>query len=207
MPIVDSELAPLRDPRLAALATSAWPVWLWNADGSRVLWANAVGAAIFGAASVRRFRPAPLQSKRHGSRPSHSPRRDTSIAVSRAARAAARVRRGLWPRPHLHLLADRSRRRQSRNSHRRGRSGRPRAEPWRACAAALPRGRDAIAAFGTDGALVYANAAAQAKLGGATTLSALGIAELVAPETGSIQATARIGDSVRRPHRRAPRQG
>src|SRR5271157_2924483 len=52
MPIVDSELAPLRDPRLAVLATGASPAWLWSADGSRILWANAVGAAIFGAAAV-----------------------------------------------------------------------------------------------------------------------------------------------------------
>jgi len=35
----------LSHPRLAALATSAWPAWLWSADGSRILWANAVGAA------------------------------------------------------------------------------------------------------------------------------------------------------------------
>src|SRR5580704_7121980 len=52
MPLVDSELAPLRDPRLTALATSAWPAWLWSADGTRILWANAVGAAIFGAADI-----------------------------------------------------------------------------------------------------------------------------------------------------------
>ncbi len=52
MPIVEPELAPLRIPRLAALATSAWPTWLWSADASRILWANAVGAAIFGAANA-----------------------------------------------------------------------------------------------------------------------------------------------------------
>src|SRR5271165_4821215 len=52
MPLVDSELAPLRDPRLAAFATGASPVWLWSADGTRIVWANAVGAAIFGAADV-----------------------------------------------------------------------------------------------------------------------------------------------------------
>jgi signal transduction histidine kinase/PAS domain-containing protein len=51
MPIVESELALLRHPRLAALATSAYPAWLWRGDGSRILWANAAGAAIFGAAS------------------------------------------------------------------------------------------------------------------------------------------------------------
>ncbi|MGA8696881.1 MAG: hypothetical protein WB689_24200, partial [Xanthobacteraceae bacterium] len=39
----------LRHPRLASLATAEWPAWLWSADGSRILWANAVGAAVFGA--------------------------------------------------------------------------------------------------------------------------------------------------------------
>jgi PAS domain S-box-containing protein len=36
----------LADPRLAALATSARPVWLWNANAAKVLWANPVGAAV-----------------------------------------------------------------------------------------------------------------------------------------------------------------
>ena len=49
MSTVGSERAVLRHPRLASLATAEWPVWLWDVDGSRILWANAVGAAIFGA--------------------------------------------------------------------------------------------------------------------------------------------------------------
>ena len=48
-----SEGALLRDPRLAPLATREWPAWLWSADGSRILWANATGAAIFGAETSR----------------------------------------------------------------------------------------------------------------------------------------------------------
>jgi signal transduction histidine kinase len=64
MLIVESTFAALpRDPRLAALvadhATSAAPAWVWSADGSRILWANAVAAALFGgepaACGVRRF--------------------------------------------------------------------------------------------------------------------------------------------------------
>src|SRR5258706_7760161 len=39
------------DPRLALHATSALPAWLWSIDGTRVLWANPVGAGIFGAAN------------------------------------------------------------------------------------------------------------------------------------------------------------
>jgi len=39
------------DPRLAVHAASAQPVWLWSADGRHVLWANPVGARVFGAAN------------------------------------------------------------------------------------------------------------------------------------------------------------
>src|ERR1700735_3461063 len=64
MPIVESTFAALpRDPRLAAFvadhATGAAPPWVGTPDGSRTLWANAVGAAIFGgepaSCSARRF--------------------------------------------------------------------------------------------------------------------------------------------------------
>jgi signal transduction histidine kinase len=48
MPSVESELAFLQIPRLAADAASARPAWLWSGDGARLLWANAVGAAVFG---------------------------------------------------------------------------------------------------------------------------------------------------------------
>jgi PAS domain S-box-containing protein len=41
----------LLDARLAPHAASPNPVWLWSIDGSRILWANPTGAAIFGAAS------------------------------------------------------------------------------------------------------------------------------------------------------------
>ncbi len=39
----------LRDERIAPLAVSALPAWLWNMGASRILWANPTGAAIFGA--------------------------------------------------------------------------------------------------------------------------------------------------------------
>jgi signal transduction histidine kinase len=45
------ELQGVGDPRLAAHATSACPVWLWSTDGGRILWANPVGARLFGAAN------------------------------------------------------------------------------------------------------------------------------------------------------------
>jgi PAS domain S-box-containing protein len=43
----------LRDPRIAPYALAAAPAWLWTADGARILWANAAGAATFGEDSPR----------------------------------------------------------------------------------------------------------------------------------------------------------
>ena len=48
----DTILALTRDARLAPFAMSAIPAWLWAADGARVLWANASGAAALKAASA-----------------------------------------------------------------------------------------------------------------------------------------------------------
>jgi hypothetical protein len=53
MQSVESELGPLREPRLAAVATNAWPAWLWSADAAQILWANAAGAALLGALDTR----------------------------------------------------------------------------------------------------------------------------------------------------------
>lgn len=38
--------------RLAAYATSPLPAWLWTADGKQILWANAAGMRMFGAADA-----------------------------------------------------------------------------------------------------------------------------------------------------------
>ncbi|MCP9627231.1 PAS domain-containing sensor histidine kinase [Rhodopseudomonas palustris] len=59
----DFQLRGVDDPRLAAHAIRAHPVWLWSADGTRVLWANPVAARLFGAENgkalaARRFGPA-----------------------------------------------------------------------------------------------------------------------------------------------------
>ena len=45
------QLQGISDPRLAVHATSALAAWLWSIDGTLVLWANPVGASLFGAAS------------------------------------------------------------------------------------------------------------------------------------------------------------
>jgi PAS domain S-box-containing protein len=57
------QLQGLGDARLAVHATSALPAWLWSSDGTRVLWANPVGARLFGAANAtdlarKKFGPA-----------------------------------------------------------------------------------------------------------------------------------------------------
>ena len=57
------QLRGVGDPRLAVHATSALPAWLWSIDGTRILWANPVGARLFGAANGavlagKRFGPA-----------------------------------------------------------------------------------------------------------------------------------------------------
>jgi PAS domain S-box-containing protein len=47
----DTILALTRDARLSPFALSAIPAWLWTSDASRVLWANASGANVLGAAT------------------------------------------------------------------------------------------------------------------------------------------------------------
>jgi PAS domain S-box-containing protein len=49
MNIAEFQLRGIGDPRLAMHATSAHPAWLWSIDGARILWANPVGARLFGA--------------------------------------------------------------------------------------------------------------------------------------------------------------
>jgi len=45
------QLQAFGDPRLAVHATSPLPAWLWSIDGTRILWANPVGARVFAAAN------------------------------------------------------------------------------------------------------------------------------------------------------------
>ena len=57
------QLQGLGDARLAVHATSPLPAWLWSSDGTMVLWANPVGARLFGAANAtdlarKKFGPA-----------------------------------------------------------------------------------------------------------------------------------------------------
>jgi PAS domain S-box-containing protein len=199
MPIVERDLALLRHPRLAALGTSAWPAWLWSADGSRLLWANAVGAAIFGAG---------------GSAASPQRRFDSGDAVT-----AQIIRLAATLQPNAHERLERLRGLGagfgrtltcacSRIVLDDGTSavlivaGEPAAGPGLSLAERVRRlfadHETAIAAFAPDGPLLYANAAAQTRLSGVTTLAALGIEALAATtlETGSGSGTAHLNNTT-----------
>ncbi len=198
MSIVERELALSGHPRLAPLATGAWPAWLWSVDGSHIVWANAVGAATFGSATVEacaqhRFDvgevPATQIVRLAATLPATGQER-----LERLRGFGASFGRSLTCACSRIVLAD-------------GKSG-------ILISAAEPAGRELslgervrrlfgdckapIAGFAPDGTLVYANAAAQARLSGATMLSALGIETLAATvlETGSASGIARIGQAA-----------
>jgi PAS domain S-box-containing protein len=48
----DFQLRGEADPRLAVHAVSRLPAWVWSTDGTRILWANPVGARVLGAADA-----------------------------------------------------------------------------------------------------------------------------------------------------------
>src|ERR1700722_6188526 len=81
------QLRGVGDPRLAVYATSALPAWLWSTDGSRILWANAVGARVFGAANA-----ASLSKKTFGPADSHR-RQVAQLANRLPATGATRLER------------------------------------------------------------------------------------------------------------------
>jgi len=197
MPSVESELGLLRDPRLAALASNAWPAWLWSADASRILWANAVGAALLGAADTtaclqRRFdvsHPAAAQIIRLAATlPSAgSPRlerlrgfgtafgRTLTCACSRIVlddRKTAVLVVATEPAGPALSLAERVRR-------------------------LFPDNARPLAVFALDGSLIHATEAARARLGETPSLNTLSLTEAAvkAFETGSAIGAVRSGEA------------
>jgi signal transduction histidine kinase len=168
-----------RHPRLALLATAEWPAWLWSADGSRILWANAAGAAAFGAAnssacSGRRFAMTELP-----------PAQVLRLAATLPSGGQERLERlrgfgGKLGRTLTcacsRIIADGGR----------GAVLVVATEPAGPALTLAERVRllledgDAAAAFMPDGRLLYANAKAQPWLNGAGTLAALAIETLAA---------------------------
>jgi PAS domain S-box-containing protein len=178
------QLALLRDERLAPIATSALPAWLWSADASRILWANPTGAAIFGAASsaairTRKFdtgQPAAAQIAQLAT----TLPLDGSQRLERLRGFGAGVGRALPcvcarialtdDAPAILVIAT------------------ERAGPELALderARRLLAGCDQpVAAFAPDGELIHATPAATPRLAGATSLAALGVAALAAGAAG-----------------------
>ena len=70
------------DLRLAQHATSASPAWLWSTDGAQILWANPVGAQLFGAANA-------AELARRGLGPADAHRRQVAQLAPRLASIGA----------------------------------------------------------------------------------------------------------------------
>jgi PAS domain S-box-containing protein len=81
------QLRGVSDPRLAMHATSALPAWLWSTDGTRILWANPVGARLFGAKNS-----ASLSKKTFGPADTHR-RQVAQLAGKLPASGAVRLER------------------------------------------------------------------------------------------------------------------
>ncbi len=172
----ESDLAFLRDPRLATHATAALPAWLWSADGKRIVWANPIGAAIFGGETPtslagRNFstEPAGQQMARlsgtlpHGGAPRLERLRGFGLGFGRILTCACSrltindnslvLAAATEPAGPNLPLAERVRRLFAQHA-------------------------EAIAIYSTDGALLHANPAAETFLDGTRSLDALGAGAL-----------------------------
>jgi len=173
-----SHLAFLHDPRLAALATSATPAWLWSTDASRILWSNPVGAAIFGAAS-----PAALTTRQFDAKEQSAAQVARLLGTLRLGGAARLERlRGFGTGLFRALLCSCSR--VTLADHTAGVlvvAAEP-AGPALTLAERVRRLYDgsglAAAAFTPDGNLLAATPQGRARLGDATSLTALGAERL-----------------------------
>jgi PAS domain S-box-containing protein len=169
----------LRDPRLAPLALGPWPAWAWSLDGTRILFANPTGAAIFGAET-----PAALEACRfEGS--------DVAAQITRLATTlpddnASRFERlrGFGAGLERALICRCTRAQLSDGTDAILIAATEQAGPELSLAervAYLLAGTEApVAAFAPDGTLIEATAAAHAHLAGARTLAALGAGALAA---------------------------
>src|SRR5262245_9179630 len=183
-----SELSRLRDSRLAQLATAALPAWLWSADASHIVWANAVGAAVAGAA-----RAAAIRSRRFDTR---------EPAAAQIARLAPTLATGAEPRlARLRGFGAGMGRALTCACSRIALSGEAagilvvaveRAGPdlplGERVARLLAGGSEPIAAFAVDGTVMAANESAHAQLDGASSLAALGAQAFAAAALSSARA-------------------
>jgi PAS domain S-box-containing protein len=196
MTISGTLLGYLRDPRIAPHAISAAPAWLWAADGSRILWANAAGAAAFGVNS-----PKALADRTFD--PNHSVAREISrLATALPAAGTAQLARlrGFGGGVGRIVLCSCSRLTAADD----GAVVLVAASEPVGSALPFPErvsrlfadGDDTLAAFGLDGALLHAGAEAADWLAGRTTLAGLGAAEVAAQ---ALRVGRASGDSTRGP--------
>jgi len=179
------QLACLRDERLAPLAVSALPAWLWSTDATQILWANPTGAAIFGAATCAAIRsrkfdagqPAAAQIARLAATlpadgtPQAQRLRGFGAGVGRALACACSQVTLADHTPAILVVAS-ERAGPDLSFHERVRR--------------LLAGCDEpLAAFAADGSLVHSTPAAHAYLGSATSLAALGIEALASDAIAS----------------------
>src|ERR1700761_1855670 len=190
---IETELDLLHVPQLAGLATAAKPAWLCNSEGSRLIWANAVGAAIFGlanaaAAARLEFRsdsPAATQVARLAASlpPAGQERleRLRGFGARFGTLTCICSRMGLFDGSAAILIAA--------------------AEPAGPSLALAERARRlfaddaAVALFTAEGRLLHAGSSALAQLNGAASLSALGIEGMAtaALASGHARGTAQLG--------------
>ena len=84
---MEFQLRGAEDPRLSVHATSVFPAWLWSIDGTRIPWANPVGARLFGADNA-----AALARKTFGPADPHR-RQVVQLAGKLASTGAVRLER------------------------------------------------------------------------------------------------------------------
>jgi PAS domain S-box-containing protein len=163
----------LRDPRLKPLAVASLPAWLWSNDGHRVLWANATAAAILGAAT-----PAALAARRFDAgqptaaqilRLAETLPADGSARLERLRGFGAGIGRALTCTCTRITTADDTAAVLVVATDRAGPDLPLKERATRLLAGVEPP----VAVFAHDGSLLAATPAATARLGGATSLTAL----------------------------------
>jgi PAS domain S-box-containing protein len=173
------QLSFLRDGRFAPLATRALPAWLWSTDGRHIMWANATGAAVFGASTSAAV------GSRQFALAEPAAEQITRIAASLTPGAPARLERlrGFGAGIGRPLTCACSRVMLSENTPAILVVALERAGPDLTLCERVVRllagGQEPIAAFAVDGDLLAATEAARAHLRGARSLRAIGAEALV----------------------------
>ncbi len=173
-----STLDILRDPRLSAHALSALPAWLWSPDGLRILWANPTAAAILAATSPADIVTRPVNPTIANQIANLA----TTMSVGAPARLA-RLRgfdvgfgRALTCLCSRIQLAERGSAILLIATETAG----PQLSLPEQLRRLIAGSHAPVAFFSPDGQLLHSTAAAQARLGGAITLAALGAEALAA---------------------------